>query len=296
MMVTPEVQFPAQPDSPAKTIGARLTGTLDLLFCGMLDGKRDRQLSDGPVLTVIEGSIDTGTALRTRVGMSGIEALVQAARHQAREKRATLFREMFEIRSGAKILDIGSENGSAIAAVLRGTPAQPKNIYIADIDAARVEEGRARFGFMPVVIPESGRLPFEDGFFDIVYCSSVIEHVTVPKEEVWAVRSGSEFRRRARSSQRQLADEIRRVGKAYYVQTPDKWFPIESHTWLPFIGYVPRTLQMRLIWFSNRYWVKRTDPDWCLLTIREMREFFPEAEVRRERFLGLPKSIMAIKK
>lgn len=228
--------------------------------------------------------------------MSGIEALVQTARQQAREKRAHLFREMFEIRPITRILDIGSEDGSAIAEVLRGTHAQPKNVYIADIDAARVEEGRARFGFMPVVIPESGRLPFEDGFFDVVYCSSVIEHATVPKEEVWSVRSSTEFRRRARSNQRQLADEIRRIGKAYYVQTPDKWFPIESHTWLPFIGYVPRTLQMRVITVSNRYWVKRTSPDWYLLTVREMRALFPEAEIRRERFLGLPKSIMAIRK
>lgn len=227
--------------------------------------------------------------------MNGVAALVQVARRQARAKRASVFRDTFPISPSTRILDIGSEDGSAIAGVLQGTAARPENIYIADIDETRVLTGSRRFGFVPVTIPESGKLPFPDHFFDVVYCSSVIEHVTVPKAEVWKVRSGGEFRARAEARQYEFAREIRRLGKAYYVQTPNKWFPIESHTWLPFIGFLPRRAQVHIIFLSNRFWIKRTSPDWRLLTRVQMRRMFPDADVRLERFCGLTKSMMAIK-
>jgi hypothetical protein len=225
-----------------------------------------------------------------------LKSLVQRARRRARAKRALLFRRSFAIDASTRILDIGSEDGSAIAAVLEGTKVEPRNVYIADIDAAAVEAGARRFGFVPVAIPESGRLSFTDGYFHIVHCSSVIEHVTVPKSEVWRVSSGTDFRRRARSRQQEFSNEIRRVGLAYYVQTPNKWFPVESHTWLPLVGVLPRRLQMSTIAFTNRWWIKSTSPDWDLLTRAELQSLFPDAEIQRERFLGLTKSIIAIKK
>ncbi len=227
--------------------------------------------------------------------MGVFETLVHQISGYARQKRARLFRESFAITPTTRILDIGSEDGSAIAAVLDGTHARPDQVYIADIDPELLRKGRERYGFVPTVIPESGRLPFEDGFFDIVYCSSVIEHVTAPKNEVWGMRSGSEFRRQARQHQHTFAAEIRRLGKRYYVQTPNKWFPVESHTWLPFVGYLPRWVLVPLLTGTNRVWVKRTNPDWHLLAVKDMRELFPDAEIARERLLGFTKSIMAIK-
>lgn len=228
--------------------------------------------------------------------MIAVRYIVNAFRKRAREKRAQIFRASFAITRNTKILDLGSEDGSSIAAVLRGMAVSPKQVYIADIDAEIVGKGRERFGFIPTVIPESGTLPFDDGYFDIVYCSSVIEHVTVPKTRVWAIKSGREFRRAAQAQQLAFAQEIRRLGKRYFVQTPNRRFPIESHTWLPFVGYLPRNWQLRVLSVSNRFWVKRTNPDWHLLTISDMRRLFPDAAITSERFLGLSKSIMAIKR
>jgi SAM-dependent methyltransferase len=227
--------------------------------------------------------------------MSMIRSLVDRLRARARTARAAVFRQAFPIDANTRIIDIGSEDGAAIARVLAGTNVSPRNVYIADIASSRVRAGQEKYGFVPVVIPESGRLPFADRFFDIVYCSSVIEHVTVPKSEVWHAK-GASFRQRAEASQRAFAEEIRRLGKGYYVQTPNKWFLIESHTWLPFVGFVPRAAQLATINVSNRCWIKRTSPDWHLLTAREMRALFPDAEIRHERLLGLTKSIMAIRR
>ncbi|BAU48111.1 methyltransferase [Sulfurifustis variabilis] len=227
--------------------------------------------------------------------MSAIAHAVNGFRARARAGRAHVFRSRFRLGPGSKVLDIGSEDGSSIAAVLQGAGIAPGNVYIADIDVESVERGRRLFGFTPVVIPESGRLPFDDGFFDVVYCSSVIEHVTLPKTAVWTLRSGREFRRIADERQAEFASEIRRLGRGYFVQTPNRWFPIESHTWLPFVGYLPRRLLVPLLGVTNRVWVKRTSPDWRLLSIAEMRRLFPEARIVRERVWGMTKSIMAIK-
>src|SRR5690606_27689248 len=98
-----------------------------------------------------------------------VVTLVNRVRTDARAKRARVFLEHFEIWRSTRILDLGSENGEHIASVLAGTPISPSNVYIADIDSSAVLNGHRRFGFEPVHIPESGRLPFDDGFFDIVY-------------------------------------------------------------------------------------------------------------------------------
>lgn len=220
---------------------------------------------------------------------------VRAFSRKAREKRASIFRDAFLLQEDTKVLDLGSENGSSIHAVLRGTPVKAGNVYIADIDSRFIEEGREKFGFVPVLIGESGKLPFADGYFDIVYCSSVIEHVTVPKEEVWSIASGKVFAGKSLKRQKAFADEIKRVGKQYFVQTPYRHFPIESHSWLPFVAWLPRQLLIRLLSLTNSFWVKQTSPDWHLLDKKELSTFFAGAEIISETFLGLTKSIMAVK-
>jgi SAM-dependent methyltransferase len=213
----------------------------------------------------------------------------------ARHKRAQLFRDKFVIDENTRILDLGSEDGTNIYGVLQGVSYAPKDVYIADIDDGLISEGSQRFGFTSVLIDESGRLPFPDGSFDIVYCSSVIEHVTVPKEDIWTLRSGSLFKERAFSRQQIFADEIRRVGKGYFVQTPYRYFPLESHSWLPFVGWLPRRALIALLKVTNLFWIKKTEPDWHLLDRKQMSLLFPEGTIIEERSGGLVKSIMAVR-
>ncbi|HLA94561.1 MAG TPA: hypothetical protein VK612_02485, partial [Pyrinomonadaceae bacterium] len=141
-----------------------------------------------------------------------------------------------------------------------------------------------------------GILPFSDNYFDIVYCSSVIEHVTVAKSDLWEWKDGAKFKASSWERQREFANEIIRLGKRYFVQTPDKYFPIESHTWLPLIGYLPRSVFLPILSVTNQLWVKAADPDFSLLSQSEMKTLFPDAEILLEKTIGLTKSIMAIKK
>jgi SAM-dependent methyltransferase len=212
-----------------------------------------------------------------------------SSRH--RRDRGELFYRTMRPSSADLILDLGSGDGSYVASLLP----RAANVYIADIDREAVMRGSEHFGFHPIVLEDSQRLPFADNSFDIVFCSSTIEHVTVPKSQIWTVASGKEFSRLAKARQREFADEIRRVGKRYFVQTPNRRFPIESHTWLPGVAFLPRRVLCPLIRGFNRFWPKKTSPDWRLLGVRDMTTLFPDSTVLFEKSLGMKKSLIAAK-
>ncbi len=101
-------------------------------------------------------------------------------------------------------------------------------------------------------------LPFDDGEFDLAYCSSVIEHVE----------------REARAA---FARELRRVARGWYVQTPAFSFPVEPHALLPFAHWLPPRVR-------RPYWRLGVAGDWedvALLRRREMTELFGEPLAER---------------
>jgi hypothetical protein len=233
--------------------------------------------------------------------MSGNRTLVgkterfAGLRERARRRRAQLFHRLLAPRPDARILDLGGGAGGHIAGVLPHH--DPSRITVADIDEGSLRRARDLRGFRTVLLDEhADRLPFSDSAFDIVFCSSVIEHVTVPRRDVYSCRSGRAFRARAHANQRLFAGEVRRVAKAYFVQTPGKYFFVESHSLLPMpIILLPRPVQIVTLRCAGRLWIKGHAPNFLLLSRRQMRELFPDADLHAERWLGMTKSIMAVR-
>lgn len=225
--------------------------------------------------------------------MKAVAKFIAVASQKAREKRAETFRKTFYFDSQTKILDLGSEDGSNIASILNGANVTPQNVFIADIEASKLEIGHKKYGFSIILLDEFGSLPYPDQFFDLVYCSSVIEHVTIPKEQVW--NSEIAFKEISEQHQKAFAAEIIRVGKQYFVQTPSKNFPVESHSWLPLINFLPRRALISLLRLTNAFWIKQTTPDYYLLDRKRMAKLFPGAKILIEKKFGLIKSVMAIK-
>lgn len=212
--------------------------------------------------------------------------------NKSRKKRGRLFVSALNPSKDDRILDLGGGDGSYFASLLP----YRSNVCVADISEPALAEARAR-GFETLTLAESGALPFADGYFDVVFCSSAIEHATADKCQLRALRTTKQFRKVAYSRQLQFATEIRRLGKRYFVQTPYRYFPVETHSWLPVVVvFLPRRVLIQLIDFMNQWWPKKTRADWNLLTRREMRTLFPDATIVTERWLGLPKSIIAIRK
>ena len=137
------------------------------------------------------------------------------------------------------------------------------------------------------VVGDGCKLGYSDQSFDVLYSNSVIEHV------------GTYERQQA------FAAEARRVGRAVWIQTPARCFLIEPHLVTPFIHFLPRALQSHLLRYCT-VWGLMTKPsprqvkefldEVRLLTYAEMQRLFPDCEIRREKFLGMTKSYIAIRK
>jgi hypothetical protein len=120
-------------------------------------------------------------------------------------------------------------------------------------------------------------LPFADGEFDVVFSNAVVEHV------------GS------RVSQAEFLRELCRVGNAVFVTTPNRWFPFEHHTGLPFLHYLPAKA-FRALLRRTRYahWAEESNLN--ILTARELAQLFPPGvapAVQVIRVLGFPSNLAA---
>jgi len=140
-------------------------------------------------------------------------------------------------------------------------------------------------GRYEIVQGDGTRLPFADKSFDIVFSNSVIEHLGSYKQ------------------QRRFASEARRVGRGLWVQTPARVFLMEPHLIAPFIHWLPRRAQRRLIRCGTVWgWLTKPSPQQIvafldevrLLNHREMGELFPGCEIICERLLGWTKSYVAV--
>lgn len=211
-----------------------------------------------------------------------------------KQHRKDLFYKYLTVSSKDRILDFGGYDGSWLAFLI---PDKAGELYVADIATQALETANKKYGYKTILLDESGKIPFEDNYFDVIFCNSVIEHVTVDKDEIYSIKTNKEFKEKSLARQKFLADEIRRVSKKYFVQTPYRHFIIESHTWFPsFFIYFPRTFQIKLIQFLSKYWVKSSTPDVNLLTVSDMSRLFPDAEIIQEKSFFMTKSLIAIKK
>jgi ubiquinone/menaquinone biosynthesis C-methylase UbiE len=154
------------------------------------------------------------------------------------------------------------------------------NIHPIPLDSTRTE---CR---IETVVGDGCDLEYEDGAFDIVFSNSVIEHVgTVDRQKAFA-------------------DEVRRVGRALWIQTPAPSFFIEPHLLTPFIHFFPRSVQKRVVRHFS-VWGVLTKPtaqevedflgEIRLLSKREMNQLFPDCEIIHERVVGLTKSFIAVR-
>ena len=124
---------------------------------------------------------------------------------------------------------------------------------------------------------------FENGSFDLVFSNSVIEHLFTLE------------------LQQKMAPEILRVGKSYFIQTPNVYFPIEAHYALPFAQYYSKGFLHFMLTqtkFSRmRKWSSAEASQYIaeirLLNAQEMKALFPGASLLKEKVLGLTKSITA---
>ena len=124
------------------------------------------------------------------------------------------------------------------------------------------------------LVADGRSLPFASGSFDWVFSNAVIEHVGHWEDQV------------------RFAEEIRRVARCgYFVTTPNRYFPIEPHTLIPFYQFLPVPVQRRVAPHSPGY--LRSYELINLLSASQMKMLFPEANVVAVGFPVMGNSLVA---
>lgn len=212
--------------------------------------------------------------------------LLRRISHAFRRKRMKAFEEFYfeQIRGGVSpsernitVLDVG------------GTLDFWKSMNFKYFDTASIELLNLR----KIQVPESYRNvtsiagdatdmhQYADKSFDLVFSNSVIEHV-------------GDY-----EAQKKMAAEIRRIGKHYYLQTPNRNFLMEPHFLFPFFHFLPVKARMFLVKRMKLGVMPKAKNDKealeivqsvRLMTEKELRTLFPQAEMHKEKFLFMTKS------
>jgi len=197
-----------------------------------------------------------------------------------RRQRLRKFYEFFNITPDTKILDVGGNTFFWDLASSQGFTVPKITIINVYPNHDPLPEN------IEWVVGDGKKLPFADLAFDLAFSNSVIEHLYD-----W-------------ESQVEFANEIKRVASNYFVQTPSKNFIVEPHFITPFIHWLPKNIQKKLVRnFTVWGLITRPTPEYCqqmlaelrLLNGKEMAKLFPGSKLEIERVLGWEKSIIALK-
>ncbi len=165
---------------------------------------------------------------------------------RARARRHKRFFALTRLQPGARVLDVGC---GAL-----GLRALEPGLDITGLDLDERSDYPGPF----VRADAAAGLPFAEDEFDLVYCSSVIEHVPPARRAAFAA-------------------ELRRVGRGWFVQTPALSFPLEPHSLLPGAHWLPERLR-------RPYWRLGAAGGWeaiSLVSRSELESLFGPAQAER---------------
>ena len=111
---------------------------------------------------------------------------------------------------------------------------------LSNLDCSQLKK---KFKKVKFIKGDGRKMKFKENSFDTVYSSATIEHV------------GS------RSNQLKFVKECYRVSrKNVFITTPNKFYPIDFHTKLPFIHYLPNKIYRKILIFLGFSFFSKENP------------------------------------
>jgi len=145
---------------------------------------------------------------------------IEAAKQRSRARKLELLTRYLLPLASETLLDVGASNKSYAPSDNYLEQHYPWPSRITALGLPPMDEFRARYPDVTVVEGDGRRMPFDPDQFDLVHSNAVVEHVGGPED------------------QRRFVSECVRVGRRGMLTTPNRWFPIELHTRLPFVHYL----------------------------------------------------------
>ena len=204
--------------------------------------------------------------------------------YKSRKLKHELFYNTFHPNEKTKILDLGGQidDGNNGGLQFIDSFAWKHNISVINITPAYIDAIKKKYPEIDAVIGDACALPWPENHFDIVFSNAVIEHL------------GSY------DNQMKMASEIMRVGKQWFITTPNRWFPFEFHMRLPFVTWCPRrfhTFIGKVFSYNHgdkKYRKGNDFSDLRLLSKNDMQSFFPKSKIYKQRITFWPETIIAV--
>ena len=201
-----------------------------------------------------------------------------------RRRKWQLFLDNFRITPKTSILDVGfseqeySETDNfleknypyteQITALTLDVPEQllyarqDPEFQVSDTEIIRKrEESSARYPQLKVVSYDGHSFPFPDQSFDICWSNAVLEHVGDREKQIFFLQ------------------EIKRVSKGAFITTPNKNFPIEVHTRIPLLHFLPKEVFDRCLCFVDKEWA--SGEYMYLLSLKQIHQLLKAAGINK---------------
>jgi SAM-dependent methyltransferase len=170
---------------------------------------------------------------------------------RSRERKLQLFLELLQPGPETTVVDVGVTDAPFGAGSTDNffEALYPWPERITGVGRTELDRFAAAFPQVRAVQADGRELPFGDAEFDLGFSNAVVEHVAGGRE-----------------GQRQFVHELCRVARRVFVTTPNRRFPLEVHTLLPFVHWLPKGPRERLLPFDDVL-----DP----LSARDLEALFP---------------------
>lgn len=177
-----------------------------------------------------------------------------------RQKKYNYFLKQMQPDKDTKILDVGFTDDDPYPGInfLERNYPYKKNITALGIEDA--PKFTKNFPEVKVVLYEGGHFPFADKEFDIAWSNAVIEHVGGYNKQLL------------------FLSELIRTSKSIFITTPNRWFPIEVHTRLPFLHYLPKKYFDKVLHIMGKGWASGNYMN--LLSISDVKKMLKELNVK----------------
>lgn len=206
---------------------------------------------------------------------SYFKSILKSFSHRSRTKKFQLFESVFHPRPEERVLDIGASGDVFLRYTFEDVYPFPSRITAGGHSLGEVRSARQMYPQPTYAVFDGCSLPFPDKSFDIVFSNAVIEHILGP------------------SRQERFAQEVMRVGRSWFVTTPNYWYPFESHYHLPFIQFLPANLQRPYNRLFGTHIPKGQTQELALLSARGLRTLFPTSRIARVRVTFWPETLVA---
>lgn len=201
-----------------------------------------------------------------------------------RVQKLELFKKIVCPTEQMRVLDVGAEINPSGDRGLQLIDSYPWKSKVTAINTSpeHVKLIKKHYPEIEAVVGDARDLPWPDKHFDIVHSNAVIEHL-------------GDF-----ENQKKMAAEIMRVGKRWFVTTPNRWYPFEFHLRLPFVTWLPRHGYLwvgRIVSYNHMrqkyvFGAKRSGTR--LMSARELEQCFPGSKIIKQRVTFMAETLIVV--